>query len=279
MELLSAVAMTAVLPTDPIRSQIWENQIICQLQEELRTHPLYDDFRDLEDARIFMESHVFAVWDFMSLLKALQNQLTGSKVPWIPASNARICQLINELVLTEESDAVAGGFSHFEWYLDGMEQAGANIEPILRVLRAVDSGLDSDEIWRRIPAGAADFVRRTLSVARYAPDHVIAAEFVIGRENLIPEVFPALLSNLAEQNNERLDILLAYLKRHIEIDGNDHGAYAQEVLRFTCQGRENRIEECVQTAIKALQARIALWDDIHRQIRWRRSRNASAPAP
>ncbi len=270
------MSMTPLLTTDPIKTQLWENQIVCKLQDDLRTHPLYKDFRDLQDVRIFMESHVFAVWDFMSLLKALQNRLTGSKVPWIPARNARVCQLINEFVLTEENDEAAGGFSHFEWYLDGMDQAGANVEPIVRVLRAVDSGLDSDEIWRRVPAGAAEFVRRTLSIARYAPDHIIAAEFVVGRENMIPDVFAPLLSGLAGQDTERIEIFIAYLKRHIEINGDVHDTYGQEVLLSTCRGEDTRIEECVQTAIKALRARIALWDDIHRQIRWRRSRNTSA---
>jgi hypothetical protein len=91
------------------------------------SHPLYPSIQRLADLQIFMEFHAYAVWDFMSLLKALQQQLTCTQVPWFPVGEADTRFLINEIVVGEEADVDANGrrMSHFEMYLAVMKQAGA----------------------------------------------------------------------------------------------------------------------------------------------------------
>ena len=55
---------------------------IAPLQQQLIAHPLYSEIKHPKHLRTFMEHHVYAVWDFMSLLKALQQGLTCTTLPW-----------------------------------------------------------------------------------------------------------------------------------------------------------------------------------------------------
>ena len=89
-------------------------------REKLLKHKLYSNIETIKDLQVFTENHVYAVWDFMSLLKALQIKLTCTKTPWIPNSNSQTAYLINEIVLAEETDINQAGErkSHYELYLD-----------------------------------------------------------------------------------------------------------------------------------------------------------------
>src|SRR5246500_3825867 len=99
-----------------------------RLRAALLDHPLYADVASVADLRRFMEDHVFAVWDFMSLLKRLQQDMTCTRVPWFPADSPRAARLINDIVIGEETDVGPDGsyVSHLELYLRAMADIGAS---------------------------------------------------------------------------------------------------------------------------------------------------------
>src|SRR5258705_8776811 len=114
-------------------------ELIGDARNEVVTHPIYARLDGIGAIQTFLEHHVFAVWDFMSLLKSLQRNLTCVEVPWIPSGPTGSRRLINDIVLVEESDELRGGFiSHFELYLLGMAEAGAGtsvIDGVIQLLR------------------------------------------------------------------------------------------------------------------------------------------------
>uniref|UniRef100_UPI0037836212 DUF3050 domain-containing protein n=1 Tax=Prosthecobacter sp. TaxID=1965333 RepID=UPI0037836212 len=59
-------------------------------RQTLLAHQYYGQLRALKHLAVFMDHHVFAVWDFMSQLKALQVRLTCDDVPWRPVGNAQV---------------------------------------------------------------------------------------------------------------------------------------------------------------------------------------------
>ena len=116
------------------------NRSIENQKALLLNHSLYNKVRTVEDLHCFLENHIYAVWDFMSLLKALQNKLTCTTTPWLPIGNAEIRYLINEIVVAEETDLTIEGKrqSHFEMYLDAMAQCGASTFQIAAFLQNVE---------------------------------------------------------------------------------------------------------------------------------------------
>jgi pyrroloquinoline quinone (PQQ) biosynthesis protein C len=245
---------------------------IAPLRARLTAHPLYASIRTPKDLRLFMQSHVFAVWDFMSLLKALQSQLTCVAVPWVPTAFPASRRFINEIVLGEESDEFNGRpISHFELYLEAMQQAGADTAPI-RSLREVlsatpfsathDLSLEAALTAGGAPAPACAFVASTFRIIHSGSRAAMAAAFTFGREDVIPDIFRELVRDLNSQHSGQLDTFIWYLERHIEVDGEDHGPLSLRMVADLCGNDETLWHQASDAAVSAIEARLALWDGI-----------------
>jgi len=246
-----------------------KQKLIRNIQHERRllmAHSVYTSIRSITELHIFMQHHVFAVWDFMSLLKALQRELSCIDVPWIPAGNRNTRRLINEIVLMEESDENGcGGFSsHFELYLDAMRQAGADTRAIddfiARIRRREDVGYALD--CCAAPLGARRFVNATLDVIRTGELHRIAACFAFGREDIIPEMFRTIVAAIRTSDPARLERFIYYLDRHIEVDTDNHGPMALEMIASICGDSAFKWSEAEETAVSALRFRAQFWDSV-----------------
>ena len=240
------------------------------LRQQLINHPLYKNIITLSDLQLFMEQHVFAVWDFMSLLKALQQQLTCTSVPWMPTGYANTRYLINEIVTGEESDLDEQGnrSSHFELYLRAMQQAGCDDSAVMKLLGKIKQGKNIKEalLAAGIPETTCDFVLHTFEVIADNRPHILAAVFTFGREDLIPAIFISMVKEIAAGFPGKVDILMYYLERHIEVDGDHHSQLAYQMMAELCAEDDNKWAEATLAAKKALQARINLWDGINETI-------------
>lgn len=236
------------------------------VRRQLTEHPLYSRIQTPADFRLFMQYHVYAVWDFMSLLKTLQRELTCVDVPWVPKGSANTRYLINEIVLGEESDVDGQGrrVSHFELYLEAMEQAGADTAPVRSLMLALRKGMPAGEaIARYTPdESVRDFLRFTFETIASGKIHAVASVFTFGREDLIPDLFLPIIRNFPEDLGRDLDIFKYYLERHIEVDGDHHSHLAIAMLEELCGDDPVKWAEATEYAKAALEARIRLWDGV-----------------
>lgn len=242
-----------------------QHPVIDNLREQLINHRLYQSMKSADDIRRFMETHVFAVWDFMSLLKALQRTLTCIDVPWMPKGDPEIRQLINEIVLGEESDIDEYGtvMSHFEMYLLAMKEIDCNMEPIHKFLNLVHQGTSIADALKEAnaPQGALNFVNTTFSCINTGQAHVLASVFTYGREDLIPGMFISIIDALQKDGVFNAPRLKYYVQRHIDVDGDHHSHLAIRMVHLLCNDEQKTIQ-AEAAVITALEARIALWDSI-----------------
>ncbi|MFC8197671.1 DUF3050 domain-containing protein [Streptomyces sp. NPDC057298] len=231
-------------------------------RKEVTAHPIYQRINTREQMATFMRHHVFAVWDFMSLLKSLQRELTCVDVPWVPRGSQVSRRLINDIVLVEESDELEGGFtSHFELYRAGMTEAGADTSRLDTFLALLAEGHDVPAALRvaQVPGPAAEFVRTTFGIIHDSPLHARAAAFAFSREDLIPDMFDQVIK---KEGADRFPVFCDYLARHIEVDGEEHTPMAMAMVADLCGDDDTRWQEAAETAALALEARSRFWDAI-----------------
>ena len=236
---------------------------VTEARDRVVQHPLYAGL-DSHDAIVtFMEHHVFAVWDFMSLLKSLQRNLTCVTVPWIPTGPTGSRRLINDIVMVEESDELGEGFiSHFELYVNGMREAGADTSAIDKLVDLLRDGATVRDALAEagVPAPSVAFAATTWDIIENMPVHCQAAAFAFGREDLIPDMFTQVVA-INERSN-KLGTFLDYLERHIEVDGEQHTPMAMQMVTDLCGDDEQKWQDCAETVNTALAARAQLWDTI-----------------
>jgi hypothetical protein len=243
-----------------------------QLQEllkhkklQLHDHPIFLEINSFPQLQQFMQHHVFAVWDFMTLTKRLQQDLTCVRLPWLPPTDPQAARLINEIVLDEESDQRLGdGYSsHFELYLEAMREVGACTMTIERFIILLREGASVDSALAQIDIDPAveRFVRHTLDVALNAPTHCVAATFLHGRESVIPTMFQRILEGCSVAHPQAPS-LCYYLKRHIELDAQGHEPAAERLLRRLTNASPLHEQQAWGAALSAVESRIALWDGL-----------------
>ena len=251
------------------------NSTIQNLTTKLLSHEIYHQIRSLHELKVFMETHVYAVWDFMSLLKSLQAHLTTVTLPWAPPEDCAAARLINEIVLCEESDLNVDGqaASHLEMYLEAMEEIGADTVPF----RSFLSGLTSSNLEHKfkqaeIPVYVREFVTYNIHLSLHGKVEEVASNFLYGREDSIPQMFTRLLAQMDVIESEA-PRMHHYLTRHIEVDADEHGPAATKLLERLigkdpiAKGRAGKAAEY------AIAARISLWDGLLVDIKKCRAAN------
>jgi hypothetical protein len=240
------------------------------LRQQIINHKVYSAIKDIDDLKVFMQYHIFAVWDFMSLLKALQNNLTCTSIPWFPKGSADTRHLINEIVVGEESDVDSFGNrkSHFELYLDAMQQCGADTSQIEKFITVLKNTGDFQTAFTasETPKEARDFVDFTFKTIGSNKDYLQSAIFTFGREDLIPGMFISIVNDIYKNFPDSISIFKYYLERHIEVDGDHHSHLALQMTSNLCGTDDQFWKEAEQATIESLQKRIDLWDGVHRQI-------------
>jgi hypothetical protein len=241
------------------------SDIIASFKNPLENHPIYEAVTSMDDLRCFMQHHIYSVWDFMSLLKYLQSVIAPAGSPWVPHAEGDVRRFVNELVLEEESDEtpVPGEYaSHFELYHQAMSEVGADAAPSKAFVDTVQQqGIDKAFELCDIPPPSREFTTTTFNFIRNDKPHQVAAALALGREHIIPCMFRSILAKSGISQSDA-PIFHFYLERHIHLDEGFHAPLSLKLLNSLCGNDETRVEEAIETAQQAVNARLKLWDGV-----------------
>jgi len=246
------------------------HQKLVPLRTALIEHPVYKELNRIDELRIFMEHHVIAVWDFMSLAHAVRSELGGNILPWRPSPHTTGLRLIGEILLGEESDddGRGGYISHYEMYLEAMSSAGANMDGIHSLIEHLSADRTTAEYLSEsnVPRAAQDFVLETFKVIETKDVTRITSYFVFGRESLLPDIFVPIVEAIDRRDVSDLSRMTYYLSRHIDLDGDSHGPLGERLICDLCGTDESRWQVAEEAALHALEVRKNLWDAIQLEI-------------
>jgi len=240
-------------------------ETIQQFKTRLEQHPVYEAMASIEDLQCFMQHHVYSVWDFMSLIKYLQSIIAPTVYPWTPQGDGSVRRFINELVWEEESDQTTNEdehSSHFELYQRAMLEIGANVAPIREFIDTINQdGIEAALASDHIPAPSQAFTSTTFGFINANKPHQVAAALALGREHIIPCIFRSILSNIGV-SDQQAPIFHFYLNRHIHLDEDFHAPLSLRLLNGLCDGDSQKIEESIEAAEMAVDARLKFWDGV-----------------
>lgn len=247
-----------------VMAQIIDEQVIASFNQALDQHPVYEAVQTLEDLQVFMQHHVYSVWDFMSLIKYLQSVVAPTSYPWLPQGDSEVRRFINELVLEEESDETHDGrfSSHLELYLQAMQEVGADTKLFESFLQVVqEQGIEAGLSLASVPKASSQFTQQTFAFIQSNDPHQVAAALALGREHIIPRIFRSILKNIGV-TEEQAPIFHFYLNRHIGLDEDFHAPLSLRLLNSLCAGDSYKIQQALQAADDAVQARLKFWDGV-----------------
>jgi len=239
---------------------------IESLRVRLEAHPIYAAVTTLDDLRVFMQHHVYSVWDFMSLIKYLQNEIAPARWPWTPNGDASVQRFINELVLEEETDIALPGreghTSHFMLYLEAMREIGADADtPVRFVQQVAGQGIEAALGAGLAPAPSVAFTHTTFDFLASGKPHAVAAALALGREHVIPSMFRAFLSRMAVTEAQAPSFYY-YLNRHVHLDEDFHAPLSLRLLAALCGDDAEKWREAEAAAETAVNARLLFWDGV-----------------
>lgn len=262
--------IVATIPPDSRREAV--ARLVEHESDELTQHPILHAVSDRAGLRVFMASHVYAVWTHISLVKRLQHELTSVAVPWVPPRSRHAARLINELVTGVECDLDADGapISHYELYLDAMQNVGADTRSIRRFVQLIDDG-SSSALERAFdsattPQHVRTYVRHALRVARQGSLAQVMGCFLHERDISLQQSITRLLAEWT-RTSPALPRLAYYLERHSQLECGRHAERLQRVVQELDSTSPRFADDVLASARESLGTRIRFWDGVLAEIR------------
>jgi len=246
-----------------------EIQTLIKVSEDVINHPMFKKLNNIYNIKKYSEFQIWCVWDFMSILKQVQNFIFCNDILWLPPENPNAGAAFYRLIESEETDlGFKGGdlnrASHFQSFRAAMQELNADTKNIDNFLELIKTGKTLPEALNKSGASpqTKSFLLTNNHLIKQSPYNAIAL-ITLTRENFLPAVFKSLLSYVNE--NEKIELFVWYHKRHIYLDSVLHGPLSIQIFNeyFT---NKLLIKQSIIASIESLKARNELLNEINEQL-------------
>ena len=240
----------------------------------LFNNKLFEQTFETSKVKIFMDSHVFAIWDYLTILKALQRKLASKNIRLLDQDVPDLPFLINQIVINEEieeesSQEYLSALGVYQLYINTMKEIGADINPITNFVESIknekywkDALKETKSLYRYLPITTYDYLEHNLSVVDYAKIHELAGVFFFGREDIHCKFNLFLRGN--QENAKNFSNLKNFLQRHIDDDAkNKNPILGEYILNLLCKNDETKWKEVETSVIEAIKKRNEFLDGIN----------------
>ena len=115
---------------------------IYPFKEQLLNHQIYGQVDEIRKTKIFMESHIFGTWDYLTMFKSLQRALTSLNIHLLEKGTLQLPFVMNQIILNEELDDESSreylsAIGIYQLYIKAMEEIGADTKPITYLVDSI----------------------------------------------------------------------------------------------------------------------------------------------
>ncbi len=221
--------------------------------QKLSHHEIYSELTSSARIKCFVSYHIFAVWDFIKLLKSLQNKISIALREQFKECPSEMNRLIDEIVFAEKSDLYPYGQPNkdFDLYLRAL--AEIEVDP-----DCLWSFLESKDNLHLLKPEIKELVESNLRIARLGTMEEIAATFFFGREKLTSQLFTSIIKVLKQEGKE-CPILICYTERLTQENSHKSEILALKLLDYLCKDEAEKVR-ALQAGLEALNLREKLWN-------------------
>ena len=234
-----------------------ESQKLIKLIEaktqKLSHHEVYSKVTSRAQISCFMSYHIFAVWNFIKLLKSLQIKTSIALRSQALECSGETRDLIGKIVFAEESELYPYGqpTEYFAVYLGAISELEVNSNFLWTFLTSKHS-------LQSLKPGIQELVGYNLTLAETGTIGEIAAAFFCGREPVSYQLFTSIIKIL-KQDGKECPNLINYTEKLNQENSRQVGTLVLKLLDYFCKDETDKVF-ALQAGLEALNLREQLWN-------------------
>lgn len=246
--------------------QLLNDHRLLSAHKRLIAHPIFHAIQSLSDLHLFVQNHVFSIWSMTALSKSLHQRLSPYKGLWTPPNNPMSTQMANQLLYHFESNEELGGLSMLSWYIRAMKECNADTCEIECMLEYVKDFENYLTITNTLEPSVSQLIEWHIEQVEYADELDLASAILLGNLTYYDNMYSVFHRELSQRFENQAPSCLFLFKQLARVFSGSQFVFHIAALTELCNNQSRRIEQCIQTGVKAMNRQFIFYDGVYYQL-------------